>query len=89
MAEMVLSRLHQLDIKKSANFKGYTALLQENTNSEGLGDLHEGFDIGWEPELPHISTTPSDRSESVDHHMAGSNVWPAGPPGFKEAVLTY
>ena len=88
MAWMVLSRLHQLDIKKSANFKGYTALLQENTNPEGLGDLHEGFDIGWEPELPPPAT-PSERCEPANHHMTGSNVWPTGPPGFKEAVLTY
>ena len=37
-----------MDIHKTPNFKGYTALLGENTNPENRGDLHEGFDIGWE-----------------------------------------
>ena len=37
-----------MDIHKTANFKGYTALLGENTDPEGRGDLHEGFDLGWE-----------------------------------------
>ena len=37
-----------LDIHKTPNFKGYTALLGENTDPENRGDLHEGFDIGWE-----------------------------------------
>ncbi|KAJ7727383.1 hypothetical protein B0H16DRAFT_1590848 [Mycena metata] len=67
-----------LDIHKSANFKGYTALLGENTNPEGRGDLHEGFDIGWE--------------EPGEGPMAGANVWPReadlhGP--FRDRVLAY
>ncbi|KAJ7637555.1 hypothetical protein DFH06DRAFT_1335716 [Mycena polygramma] len=66
-----------LDIHKSANFKGYTALLGENTNPEGRGDLHEGFDIGWE--------------EHGGGPMAGVNVWPleAELPGFRDRVLEY
>jgi hypothetical protein len=36
------------DIRKSANFKGYNALLSGNTDPEGRGDLHEGYNIGWE-----------------------------------------
>ncbi|KAF7293986.1 2OG-Fe oxygenase [Mycena kentingensis (nom. inval.)] len=69
----------QLDIHKSSNFKGYTALLGENTNPEGRGDLHEGFDLGWEDAEPR------------DGAMAGSNVWPAETdvPGFRERVLAY
>src|SRR6266567_68679 len=51
-ALLLLSRMviqfSQLDIHKSKNFKGYTALLGENTNPENRGDLHEGFDLGWE-----------------------------------------
>ncbi|KAJ7081604.1 hypothetical protein B0H15DRAFT_952960 [Mycena belliarum] len=66
-----------LDIHKSANFKGYTALLGENTDPEGRGDLHEGFDIGWE----QATTGP----------MSGANVWPseATLPGFRARVLAY
>ncbi|KAJ7109085.1 hypothetical protein C8R43DRAFT_1043317 [Mycena crocata] len=65
-----------LDIHKSASFKGYTALLGENTNPEGRGDLHEGFDIGW---------------EEGDSPMSGENVWPsdADMPTFRDRVLAY
>ncbi|KAI0683098.1 Clavaminate synthase-like protein [Earliella scabrosa] len=72
-----------MDIHKSANFKGYTALLGENTNPENRGDLHEGFDLGWE-EL-------SGASRADDGAMTGDNVWPDSDsiPGFREAVLHY
>ncbi|KAF7299439.1 2OG-Fe oxygenase [Mycena indigotica] len=63
-----------LDIHKSTNFKGYTALLGENTNPEGRGDLHEGFDLGWE--------------EPGNNAMSGVNVWPAETllPGFRDVM---
>lgn len=66
----------QLDIHQSSNFKGYTALLSENVNINNKGDLHEGFDIGW---------------ESMDHtmQMTGPNVWPDDLPGFRQDVLAY
>jgi isopenicillin N synthase-like dioxygenase len=71
----------QLDIHKSSNFKGYTALLGENTNPENRGDLHEGFDIGPE----------SSSDASPNDAMSGTNVWPPSDilPGFQEAVLRY
>ncbi|KAG8738176.1 hypothetical protein FRC10_007169 [Ceratobasidium sp. 414] len=71
----------KLDIHKSSNFKGYTALLGENTNPENRGDLHEGFDIG-----PEITT---DNTSGAS--MTGSNVWPSTDisPGFREAVIEY
>lgn len=72
-----------LDIHKSPNFKGYTALLGENTNPENRGDLHEGFDLGWE----EIETGNSRRRD--DGAMTGQNVWPDGLPGFREACLDY
>ena len=90
--------LWQLDIHKSPNFKGYTALLGENTDSTGLGDLHEGFDLGWEPRHHSSATTTSndegDKHESRstprnDGVMTGANVWPDNLPGFREAVLDY
>ncbi|KAJ3547128.1 hypothetical protein NM688_g5435 [Phlebia brevispora] len=70
-----------LDIHKSPNFKGYTPLLGENTDPANRGDLHEGFDIGWE-DLAGIS-------RSDDGVMTGDNVWPEALPGFREAVLQY
>ena len=70
-----------MDIHNTHNFKGYTALLGENTNPENRGDLHEGFDIGWEE--------PAGRPHPDDGAMTGENVWPDGLPGFREAVLEY
>lgn len=70
-----------IDIHKSSNFKGYTALLGENTNPENRGDLHEGFDIGWEER--------SGASREDDGAMTGENVWPKDLPGFRESVLDY
>jgi hypothetical protein len=54
-----------------------TRIPGENTNPEGRGDLHEGFDIGWE--------------EHGDGPMAGVNVWPrdADLPAFRDRVLAY
>ncbi|KAF9453148.1 Clavaminate synthase-like protein [Macrolepiota fuliginosa MF-IS2] len=79
----------KLDIHKSSNYKGYTALLGENTNAEGLGDLHEGFDIGWEPESEPNQDTQSMVRE--DGAMTGGNVWPNPKdlPGFRKAFLAY
>jgi len=75
-----------LDIHKSHNFKGYTPLLGENTNPENRGDVHEGFDVGWEDPDSGIV-----RSSEDDGSMAGENVWPDGAllPGFRRAVLEY
>lgn len=75
-----------LDIHKSPNYKGYTALLGENTDVSGLGDLHEGFDIGWEPRYFAEHMNSPARSDGA---MTGANVWPEDLPGFKEAVLNY
>ena len=94
--------MKQLDIHKSPNFKGYTALLGENTDSTGLGDLHEGFDLGWEPHPtrshPSSAATSSDNEDDKlqsrsmprnDGAMTGVNVWPDNLPGFRETVLDY
>lgn len=72
-----------MDIHKSTNFKGYTALLGENTNPENRGDLHEGFDIGWE--------APNGSIREDDGAMTGGNVWPDPEqlPGFRDDVLEY
>jgi len=66
--------------------------LSENTNPQGLGDLHEGFDLGWEPEIEQDDTTWSNLATAVsDSVMAGRNVWPDFEvlPEFRVAVLAY
>ncbi|KAF5362883.1 hypothetical protein D9758_007042 [Tetrapyrgos nigripes] len=77
-----------LDIHKTENYKGYTALLGENTDPNGRGDLHEGFDIGWES---HSNASSSSRDDKSAGPMTGANVWPpeSDLPGFKEPVLAY
>jgi len=78
------SKKMELAIHKSSNFKGYSDLSQENVNPEGLGDVHEGFDLGWEPEFPSNDTT-----QNMQGAMSGPNVWPDELPGFKAAILAY
>jgi isopenicillin N synthase-like dioxygenase len=87
-------RRRQLDIHKSSSFKGYTALLGENTDPAGRGDLHEGFDIGWEPPADGGATTQGVRARDTateDGAMSGANVWPppAHLPDFRRQVLEY
>lgn len=85
---LTLNLSYQLDIHKSDNYKGYTALFGENTDVNGLGDLHEGFDLGWEPES---TSEKHEHAPSVDDsEMGGGNVWPdlAGN-SFKDPVLAY
>lgn len=80
----------QLDIHKSSNFKGYTPLLGESRSAGGLGDLHEGFDIGWESEIKR-DETESKVAPREDGVMTGANVWPDEDalPGFRETFLAY
>ncbi|KAG8907719.1 hypothetical protein FRB99_002515 [Tulasnella sp. 403] len=70
-----------IDISKSKNFKGYTPVLGENVNPENRGDLHEGFDMGWED--------PQTGSTDWTGDMGGDNVWPSDIPGFREELLRY
>jgi isopenicillin N synthase-like dioxygenase len=84
----------QLDIHKSSNFKGYTALLSENTNPVGMGDLHEGFDLGWEEPAHNGTWDTKPSSEEEGTAMTGTNIWPdeerlTSLKGFKEDVLKY
>jgi len=67
--------------------------LSENTNPQSLGDLHEGFDLGWEPEIRQDDTTWLNFATAVsdDGVMTGRNVWPDSEvlPEFRAAVLAY
>lgn len=58
----------------------------ENTDSNGLGDLHEGFDLGWEPATDNGSFS---LKLTKDVAMEGENVWPSDLTGFKETTLEY
>ncbi|KAL1692007.1 hypothetical protein GGG16DRAFT_90531 [Schizophyllum commune] len=77
------------DIHKSANFKGYTAMHAEKTDTEaeGRGDWHEGFDVGWEEE----GEAKGGEKDANGSAMAGANVWPPEEmlPGFRKGVMEY
>jgi len=74
----------KMDIRNSTNYKGYTALLAENTDPLGNGDMHEGFELGFEEF--DVSETEAPREDGA---MTGKNVWPENMPGFREVVLEY
>lgn len=80
--DLPLEEKVKVDISKSPNLRGYTGLLEENTNMEGLGDLHEGFDIALD--LP-----PDDPDVLAGTFGCGPNQWPEQLPGFREALLDY
>ena len=75
----------ELDIRKTPNFKGYTSLLSSNNDPDNAGDMHEGFEFGWEEIIP----LENDEKRAHDGAMAGANVWPVDLPGFREDVLAY
>ncbi|ETW82213.1 hypothetical protein HETIRDRAFT_475686 [Heterobasidion irregulare TC 32-1] len=77
----------ELDITKTPNFKGYTAVLSSNNDPYNNGDMHEGFEFGWE--ALDASKAANDPKRAKDGVMAGANVWPKEMPGFREAVLEY
>ncbi len=78
--------LRQLDSTKTSNFKGYNAVLSSNNDPDGAGDMHEGFEFGWEVSDDAPGSLASNHLN--DGAMAGANVWP-DVPGFREALLRY
>lgn len=73
---------------RTANFKGYNPPLDSNVDptSNGKGDFHEGFELGWE----EIERKAYDEKRENDGPMAGANLWPTDDyPGFREAILEY
>ncbi|KIP03983.1 hypothetical protein PHLGIDRAFT_213895 [Phlebiopsis gigantea 11061_1 CR5-6] len=75
----------ELDITKSPGFKGYNSLLSSNNDPTSMGDMHEGFEFGWE----ELVSKEHDQKRANDGVMAGANVWPEDLPSFREAALTY
>ena len=78
--------MYQLDITKTPNFKGYNAVLSGNHDPAGNGDMHEGFQFGWE----ELDDAPGalDACRMNDGFLAGANVWP-DVPGFRKSLLHY
>ncbi|KAI0274309.1 2OG-Fe-II oxygenase [Russula aff. rugulosa BPL654] len=76
----------ELDSTKTSNFKGYSAVLSSNIEPDGAGDMHEGFEFGWEASDEAPGSLTANRSN--DGAMAGANIWP-DVPGFREALLRY
>lgn len=50
-----------------------------------MGDMHEGFEVGWEALDAESEASKRDH----DGVMAGANVWPQESPSFRGAVLQY
>ncbi|MCW5623463.1 MAG: isopenicillin N synthase family oxygenase [Burkholderiales bacterium] len=71
-----------VDIGKSPNLRGYTALLAENTDPSARGDLHEGFDLALE-----VPADDADVRAGVFGY--GPNQWPDALPTLKPALLAY
>ncbi|CCM03724.1 uncharacterized protein FIBRA_05870 [Fibroporia radiculosa] len=65
----------ELDMRKSPNFKGYNPVLSSNNDPVNNGDMHEGFEFGWE----ELQAKESDEKRANDGVMAGVNVWPRAP----------
>jgi hypothetical protein len=78
--------VYQLNYTKTPNFKGYNAVLSSNNDPNGAGDMHEGFEFGWEM----LDDTPGalDAHHANDGSMAGANLWP-DVPGFRVSLLRY
>lgn len=62
-------------------------MLSSNNDPYNNGDMHEGFEFGWE--ALDASKAANDPKRAKDGVMAGANVWPKEMPGFREAVLEY
>ncbi|KAH7884905.1 hypothetical protein F5I97DRAFT_1516838 [Phlebopus sp. FC_14] len=67
------------------NFKGYKPLLGANVEPGNRGDLHEGFEIGWEK----FDENSDDDKTAYERVTSGTNVWPTEPTGFRDAMLNY
>ncbi len=70
-----------LSILHSDKMRGYTGLLEENTDPDNQGDLHEAFDIG-------IDLAEDDPDAHRDIYGWGLNQWP-DTPGFRDLLVRY
>lgn len=80
-----LEKKKEVDNSKTPNFKGYNSVLSSVNDPDSDGDMHEGFEFGWEELVPKVN----DEKRANDGVMAGANIWPTDPVDFGKAVLTY
>ncbi|THG99102.1 hypothetical protein EW026_g3196 [Hermanssonia centrifuga] len=80
-----LEKKKEVDNSKTPNFKGYNSVLSSVNDPDSDGDMHEGFEFGWEELVPKVN----DEKRANDGVMAGANIWPTDPVDFRKAVLTY
>ncbi len=71
----------EVSILNSKKMRGYTGLLEEQTDPDGDGDLHEAFDIG-------LDLSEDDPDAHGDVYGWGLNQWPT-MPGFREQMVGY
>jgi isopenicillin N synthase-like dioxygenase len=71
----------RVSILNSDKMRGYTGLLEENTDPDNDGDLHEAFDIG-------LDLADDDPDAHRDVYGWGLNQWP-DLPGFREQLVDY
>lgn len=76
-----LEEKDEVSIKNSVKMRGYTGLLEENTDPDNDGDLHEAFDIG-------IDLADDDPDAHGDIYGWGLNQWPE-IEGFRSLLVGY
>jgi isopenicillin N synthase-like dioxygenase len=69
-------------VSKSKNNRGYAAMLEENTDPTGRGDLHQSFDIA-------LDVPADDPDVLAGKVLYGPNQWPDGQPAFRAAMEAY
>ncbi len=69
----------EISILNSAKMRGYTGMLEENTDPDNDGDLHEAFDMG-------LDLARDDPDAHGDTYGWGLNQWP-DMPGFREQFV--
>lgn len=79
--ELPTAEKQAVSIQKSEKMRGYTGLLEENTDPDNQGDLHEAFDIG-------IDLADDDPDAHGDVYGWGLNQWPDFE-GFRELLVSY
>ncbi len=79
--ELPAAEKEAVSILHSDKLRGYTGLLEENTDPDNDGDLHEAFDIGLD-----LSADDPDAHRNV--YGWGINQWPE-LDGFRDRMLAY
>ncbi|MEE4188056.1 MAG: 2-oxoglutarate and iron-dependent oxygenase domain-containing protein [Roseobacter sp.] len=67
--------------RNSPVMRGYTGLLEENTDPDNNGDLHEAFDVS-------LDLSPDDPDCALGVYGWGENLWP-DMPDFRAPIMAY